>query len=302
MLDYHDPHAPVALFAYERLEHLKKTVAALQANYGAAETELYVFSDGARHHNLDRIKTVRRYLHSLNGFKRIQIFERDHNMGLAENIKAGISHVFMKHDRIIVLEDDIVTSPNFLLYINAALRFYAHNDKVGHINAWSYPLAEKSSEDFYFLDIMNCWGWATWKDTWSLFNDNPVYWVNAMSYFEKNQVDLNGSGEFWPQVQSNIRGKKNTWAIFWYLSLFENDLFSLTPRTSFCQNIGHDGSGENCRATQKYLVNELNETSDFRFPDSTNLDKNMRKSIENLIKRRNPILRRMANKLRSFTY
>lgn len=302
MTTFTDQHAPVALFAYERLEHLKKTVAALQENYGAAETELYIFSDGARHHNVDRVTNVRHYLRSLNGFKRITIFERDHNMGLAANIKAGISHVFVTHDRIIVLEDDIVTAPNFLLYMNAALRSYAQNDKVGHINGWSYPLAEKSSEEFYFLDIMNCWGWATWKDTWSIFNDNPMYWANAMSHVEKNKIDLNGSGEFWPQVQSNIRGKKNTWAIFWYLSLIENDLYSLTPRTSFCQNIGHDGSGENCKATQQYSVNCINEISDFRFPDSPNLDKNMRQSIELLIKRRNPILKRIAKKLRSLAY
>lgn len=296
------PHAPVAVFAYERLDHLEKTINALQANDGAKATEMYVYSDGARNHNAERVESVRRYLRSLDGFKKVNLVEHDQNIGLAANIKSGISNVFTEHDRIIVLEDDIVTSPNFLLYMNAALQFYERNGKVGHINAWTYPLSEKCREEFYFLDMMNCWGWATWKDTWSAFNDDAEHWENVLTWVEKNRIDLDGSGEFWPQVTSNIRGKKKTWAIFWFLSLVESGLLSLTPRTSFCQNIGHDGSGENSRATDKYLIDELNSATDFRFPSSPVVDERMRKNIERFIKNRNPFAKRVVKKLRSFTY
>ncbi len=295
-------HAPVAIFAYERLDHLEKTLDALRDNEGARETELNVFSDGPREHNAEHVENVRRYLHKIDGFKKVNLFERDQNMGLAANIKDGISKVFLEHDRIIVLEDDIVTSPNFLLYMNAALQYYDKNEKVGHINSWSYPLREKSQQDFFFLDIMNCWGWATWKDRWSLYNDDAEHWANTLSWKQKNHLDLDGSGEFWPQVSANLRGKKRTWAIFWLLSLFQNGLLSLTPRTSYSQNVGHDGSGENSRETEKYFVKEINHCAHFHFPDAPILDEHMRKNIEQFIKSQDQIAKRFAKKLRSFTY
>ena len=183
-------HAPIALFAYERLDHLTKTLEALRANDGAKLTELFVFSDGPRDHNAEKVENVRHYLRTLDGFKSINLVERERNIGLAENIKEGIRFVFLQHDRIIVLEDDIVTSPSFLRYMNAALQFYHQNQTVGHINSWNYPILEKSQDEFSFLDIMNCWGWATWKDRWSLFNDDEDYWMRALSWKEKYKIDL----------------------------------------------------------------------------------------------------------------
>lgn len=38
-------YAPILLFVYNRLEHLKQTMETLQNNTLAAESELYIYSD-----------------------------------------------------------------------------------------------------------------------------------------------------------------------------------------------------------------------------------------------------------------
>ncbi len=38
--------APIALFVYNRIDHTKQTIQALQNNYLAKDSELFIFSDG----------------------------------------------------------------------------------------------------------------------------------------------------------------------------------------------------------------------------------------------------------------
>jgi hypothetical protein len=61
------------------------------------------------------------------------------NWGLAASIIDGVTNIVNQYGNIIVLEDDIVTSPYFLKFMNDALNFYANNPKVWHIAGWNHP-------------------------------------------------------------------------------------------------------------------------------------------------------------------
>jgi hypothetical protein len=261
--------APIALFVYNRLDHTKQTITALQKNELAGKSELFIYSDASNNKNTtSEVKGVREYLRTIDGFKNITIVERKNNWGLAKSIINGVTSIVNEYGKIIVLEDDIVTSPYFLKFMNEALDFYKDEGKVWHISGWNYPLNIKTKENLFFWNTMNCWGWATWQDRWKHFNKDPEKLINNWSPEQIHSFDLKNSGVFWKQVEDNYFKKIDTWAIFWYSAIFENKGLCLNPCDSLVQNIGLDGSGTNCGNNNDFdsNLNFLN-LNNFIFPD-----------------------------------
>ena len=111
---------------------------------------------------------MRKYITTVSGFKSLNIIERDINMGLSKSIITGVTEICDKYGKVIVLEDDHVTSPYFLQYMNDGLRAYEHDEDVISIHGYIYPLGDKLPETF-FIRGADCWGWATWKTSWAIY-------------------------------------------------------------------------------------------------------------------------------------
>ena len=106
--------APIVLFVYNRLWHTKQTVEALQKNILAQESELFIYSDAAKDSlSCDAVIDVRKFLKTIDGFKKITVIEREKNLGLADSIVDGVTTVVNQYGKVIVLEDDLITSPFF---------------------------------------------------------------------------------------------------------------------------------------------------------------------------------------------
>jgi len=235
---------PVALFVYNRLEHTKRTVEALQKNDLAKESELFVFSDRWKDEaDKKKVEQVRKYLKTITGFKSIEVSERETNQGLANSIIAGVTEIINKYGRIIVMEDDLVTSPFFLTYMNEALDYYEKEEKVISIHGFIYPVKSSLPETF-FLRGADCWGWATWKRGWDLFEKDGS---KLLKELEENklikQFDLDGSFHYSNMLKRQVEGKINSWAIRWYASAFLAGKLTLYPSVSLVNNIGQDDSG-----------------------------------------------------------
>lgn len=240
-------NAPIILFTYNRPWHTRQTIEALQKNALAEQSDLIIYSDAPKDQSaINLVNQVREYIKSINGFKSIKIVERSENWGLAKSIISGVTKVIEEYGKVIVLEDDIVTSPAFLSFMNQSLNYYKSNEKVWHVSGWSYPIENISEEDVYFWRVMNCWGWATWQDKWQYFQKDTDYLIDTFSKKMIKDFDLNNSGIFWSQVLDNKQGKIDTWAIYWYATIFLNQGLCLNPAQSYVRNIGLDGSGENC--------------------------------------------------------
>lgn len=254
--------APVALFVYNRPRHTRQTIEALLQNPEAKDSRLYIFSDGAKtESDKAAISAVRSYIHSLDGFAQIHIVERELNIGLAESIIQGVTDLCEKYGSVIVVEDDLVTSPAFLGFMNHALDTYKAEKKVWHISGWNYPIDTESLGSSFLWETMNCWGWATWDDRWQHFSKDPQRLISSWKSEDIKKFNLDGTYNFWRQVLLNKRGKLNTWAVFWYATIFENNGLCLNPTKTFVTNIGHDGSGENCRRTEHFSTYEELELS-----------------------------------------
>src|SRR5690554_840908 len=130
-------YAPICLFVYSRLEETKRTVQALQNNYLAYESELIIFSDGAKDDvTQHKVENVREYLKTIHGFKTIKIVESETNKGLANSVIFGVSEVMEQYENVIVVEDDLIVSNNFLDYMNQALNTFQNCNNVFSVSGF----------------------------------------------------------------------------------------------------------------------------------------------------------------------
>ena len=245
--------APIVLFVYDRPWHTRQTVESLQRNFGVSESELFVFSDGPKKSgDFDKITEVRQYLKTIGGFAEVTIIERDNNYGLARSIITGVTEIVSQFGTIIVLEDDMITSPYFLRYMNEVLKLYENDEKVIGVHGYVYPVKAKLPETF-FLKGADCWGWGTWKRGWDLFEADGTKLLEQLKARKLEQrFDFNGTYEYTRMLKDQIDGKNDSWAVRWYASALINNRLTLYPGQSLVHNIGTDSSGIHCGETDDY--------------------------------------------------
>jgi hypothetical protein len=243
--------APVALFVYKRKEHTRRVVEALENNVLARETDLFIFSDGAKSQR-DRgdVEAVRKYVNGIKGFRSVSVIESKTNKGLATSITEGVAWVLERYPNIIVLEDDLVTSPYFLSYMNEGLTMYEHDDEVVSIHGYVYPVRGHTPQSF-FIRGADCWGWATWRRAWKLFEHDGRKLLQELK--EKNLTstfDFENAYPFTKMLEDQIEGLNDSWAIRWNASAFLKNKLTLYPGVSLVRNIGFGPAGTHTTTAQ----------------------------------------------------
>ena len=278
--------APIALFVYNRPKHTARTLKFLQQNALAAESRLFVFSDGAKTTEDEaNVQEVRELLQNIDGFKSVEIIKRPHNLGLADSIIDGVSRLVKTYKQVIVFEDDLITSPHTLTYFNEGLNRYKDIDKVMHLGAYMYPLKNEALPETFFYRAATSWGWATWERAWLHFEPNID---TLIAQFDKKKIkdfSIDGQMNFWKQVNDFKKGKNNSWAIRWYASIFLKGGLTLNPAQSLVNNIGHDGSGIHSGINDIYNV-IINPKRITQFPQEIKENKEAYAAIKDFLTHR----------------
>ncbi len=250
-----DALAPIAVFAYNRAEHLQHTIRSLLRNRLARDSDLYLFSDAPKSNaDAPAVARVRDYVRTIEGFRSVSIIEQTSNLGLAGSIISGVTDLTARFGKVIVVEDDLVVSPFFLDFMNDALSRYADVDSVGAISGYMFGVSANLPETF-FLRSTSSWGWATWHRAWKCFDPNGIRLRDQLTAQDLvRHFNYDGQYDFFGMLKNQIAGRNNSWAVRWYASIYLNKLLVLYPGRSLVQNIGHDGSGTHCGPSDAYDV------------------------------------------------
>lgn len=269
--------APIVLFTYKRLETLQKTIDALRLNFLASDSDLIIYSDGPKDHKDEPIiQEIRSYLRTIKGFKSIAIHESEKNQGLATSIISGVSSVMKVYDKAIVLEDDLLTSTNFLAFMNQALDKYKHSESVCSISAYSFDLKEQddSLEKGYFLNRSWSWGWATWRDRWE-----EVDWmVSDYNDFSKSSRQKAGFAKLGSDVNkmlaAQMTGKADSWYIRFIYYQYKRGLLTFYPNVSKIDNNGFDTEAtHNTGIKSRFITSfDLTNNIEFIFPENVSIN------------------------------
>lgn len=304
---YIDNLAPVVIFAYNRVDHIIRTVESLSKNKYAENSTVIFFSDGYKEEkegDKEKVEAVRKYIKDTEQlFGKVVVYERKKNYGLANNIIDGVTAVVNRFGKIIVLEDDICTSPFFLQYMNDALEIYKDVTDVMEIGGFMPIEINSEVPEGVFLPWTTSWGWATWKRSWRFFERNPEKLINSLTPKEIYKININGTDKGqWNQVLRNQKKEIYTWAVFYSIAVIRNHGRVLYPNVSMCKNIGFDGSGANCGASSINVFEKLANSCMALFPEKIEVDDDtvkqiMQYNIKNNKIRRKELYRSLPKKI-----
>jgi hypothetical protein len=299
--------APIVLFVYNRPWHTEQMLMALTSNELASKSSLYVYCDGpkkgASELELKNIYQVRSLIHQQKWCDNVNVKAFDENVGCRNIIIQGVSEVVSMYGKVIVLEDDIITSPTFLNYMNAALEYYESRKTVFSISGHShspekYLIPTDYEYDVYVSPRIFNWGWGTWHDRWI----QTDWSFNYYSEFIKNKFQIEAfnrcGDDLTGMLTEEYDGKTSAWDIQFTFAHFMNHAISIIPCIPFTRNIGLDGSGTHCSINHPAVELPLNISENFKFLDVLYEDKRIINSIHSsFLKKKRPILKKIINRI-----
>ncbi len=237
--------APVALFVFRRPDKTRATLDALSRCRGIEASDLHVFCDGPRGPADEQpVAQVRDLVRRFDHPRKI-VTEAATNQGLARSIIAGVTRLCGENGRVIVLEDDLIVSPAFLEYMNAALDAYAGAPRVMQVSGFTFARPGTSPDQpARFLPMTTSWGWATWDRAWRAF-DADAGGAKALDgdLALRARFDLGGLWDYHAMLRRQRAGEVDSWAIRWYWTVFRRGGLVLYPPVSLVRNEGLDASG-----------------------------------------------------------
>lgn len=255
--------APIALFVYNRPDHTLRTLEALSNNKLSDRSHLIIYCDGPKNSagqdEANSVNAVRKLVSKFHWPGTKEIYEEPFNKGLSNSVIDGITATVTKYGKVIVIEDDIVTSPGFITYMNDALKLYEQDKQVMSVTGYCFPCGHKK-DTFLIKAGTSTWAWGTWYDSWKLFNSNAQELLdNINSKSLSYQFNFKNSYDYHGMLQKQVNGHIDSWGIRWYASVLLNEGYGLWPGQSLANNIGHDNSGSHCTTENRYWHDKLSE-------------------------------------------
>ena len=294
--------APIVIFTYNRLYTLQQLVSSLKQCYLSEESELYIFSDGPKNVMDDEsIKHIRAYIIKITGFKKVTSFNFDKNLGLANSIIGGVTKMFENFDSVIVLEDDLQVSKNFLQYMNDSLPYFKNEKRVFSISGYNIPMSESLNYKYYtYLTFRaSSWGWASWRDRWQTIDWEVKDFKQFRNNPEKIRAFNRAGSDMFGMLKRQQQGKINSWAIRWCYHQYKNNYYSVYPIVSKIKNGGFNEMASNSNSYNRY-DSKLDNGSQMNFKFPPKLEEN--EELLTLFKSFYNIRSRVKGRIKTFLY
>ena len=273
--------APIILFVYNRIEHTRKTIYALQNNFLAKQTDLFIFSDNAKNSkDIKYVNEVREFISQIDGFKSVQVVLREMNLGLANSIISGVSEVFKTYDKVIVLEDDIVTSKDFLNFMNESLNFYEKSDLFS-VSGYSFPYKLETNYSGFFSYRESSWGWGTWKHIWESI-DWDLHTKDSFKSNRQLQKEFSRGGmDIVIMLKKQMANRIDSWAVRFGYNAFRQNKYHLLATHSKVVHIGDDGSGTHVRKSNTKTEIDFDTETRYLFDSTIEISEEIAREIKN---------------------
>lgn len=265
---------PVAVFAYNRANHLEKTLEALSNCRRIDECEVFIHCDGVnRPEHQAQVEATRQIARKWAQAMNWHLVERNENLGCDPSIIKEVTALCKEFGRVIVIEDDIIVSPAFISFMLEALDMYEDTPNIFQVAGFTFSANRLSKGDSFLIPLTSSWGWATWQRAWkslAINYDEAKNSLRSVKFCEK--FDLDGAYPFSQMLLEDITKRENKWDIWWYYNVFKNDGLVVYPTRSLVYNNGFDSTGlhsgnKNLNDVSIENLEDFNGTNKFIFPN-----------------------------------
>lgn len=223
----------IVVIAYNRLDSLKRLLDSLRNSYYDNNLVDLIIS-------IDKSDTsiIEQYAYSFSwNYGKKQVITHSENLGLRIHV-LSIGALFDGYDALVVLEDDITVSPNFLRFARCCVNFYNIDERIAGISLYNFPInyhsrlpfhPAKSGYDVYFMNCAQSWGQVWMKHQWKAFYD----WYKEHNEEFADRDDLPSSIVHWP---------KSSWLKYHTRYCIEQNKYFVYPYYSLSTNNGDAGT------------------------------------------------------------
>lgn len=221
------------------------TAQVFEAIREARPARLYVAADGPRADRpgeAERCEEARRIATQVDWPCEVKTLFRDHNLGCRVGVSMALDWFFEQEEEGIVLEDDCVPSQSFFPYCAELLERYRHDERVMCVSGDNFQLGREVTQfSYYFSRYMHCWGWATWRRAWKLYDREMALW-RAFRDGEGLKAWSAGDERFekyWLAIfDSTSKGAFDSWAYRFLFTCWAHHGLTCLPQKNLVSNIG----------------------------------------------------------------
>jgi hypothetical protein len=290
--------APTLVTTYNRFEHFRKSIESLSSNQLAKDTHLFIAID-APYQEMD-VKSNAKVISiakEIKGFGEKTLLIRDNNFGFHNNYHSAINEILNVYEKFIFFEDDNIFTADFLEFINKGLEAYKERDDILSICGYNYPVKMPYGydKDVYLWKGMSAWGFGTWKNKWNLIEWEEKKAVDNVRKFLKNPTDAfklsKIANHYLPALLNMDFQEKLHGDGYICMNQYLNDMYSVFPIETKVKNIGHDGSGLNCKVrNDDVFANQKlpDKPSKVEFPEDLKENKGINETLAKFFKKSVP--------------
>jgi hypothetical protein len=180
------------------------------------------------------------------------------NLGCGKRISSGITWAFSHVDRAIILEDDCLPAESFFPFCEAMLREYSDDPRVMNVAGFCHRRLPDLPQSYFFTKIPCCWGWATWRRAWSLYDFDMAHWE---SYRESGGWEFFGSNAAYLKhvFEEGRKNEIDTWDHQWAFTCLLHHGLSVAPKVPLIQNIGFRADATHTTAGNRFAMQRSEE-------------------------------------------
>ena len=251
--------SPVLILTWRRYHLLGEQLKLVQ---NSNPSSIYIFSDGpsaseACKTDVALTREIIRRAQVNSGLIK-SYFSRE-NLGLRSSVLTALGWIFTTEETAIILEDDVVASPEFFSYCNYYLSAYHQEPNVLTVSGSSFlPPSVKSTNKSYLSVYSQCWGWATWKRSWldfySFLTSSESTITLALKFFFSRCPSLRSL--YWTIQFLKVRySKVDSWSFELSFYSLLNYKYHVTPPISLTTNVGFDDKAVHTAIQPDFLQN-----------------------------------------------
>lgn len=243
---------PLAVFVYNRPEHTNLMFESLSDCSDLDRCSVYIYCDGPKGENdKDNVNAARKVAKYWANKLGATLTLRETNYGLSKSIIIGVTELCEKFGRTIVVEDDLIVSPDFISYMLQALDRYENDTNIYQVTGFMFPIDISEGNDAVILPFTGTWGWATWQRAWkALCLDTEKALIELQNEKIRELFDLGGNYPYFAILKARAEGRNDSWGILWWWSVFKENGLVIHPRESLVWVGGWDGTGTHCSDVQ----------------------------------------------------
>ncbi len=250
-----DDPPPILFIIFNRVDTALEVMKAIAIQRPA---RLYIAADGPRSNReteAGQTQEVRSaVLATVDWPCEVKTLFQDRNLGCRRGVIAAIDWFFANEPEGIILEDDVVPSPDFFRFCGEMLDRFRDDPRVMMISGTNQLGTGRTSSRYFLSSLGSIWGWASWRDAWQRYDEGMTGWNDAFAT-ELDRRHGRATARYLRHIfDFHRKHDVDTWDTQWSYTIQANDGLAVMSEANLIRNVGVIGTHSSIETSNHNLA------------------------------------------------